>query len=309
MRAVRIHQFGPPAVMAVEDLARPVPGDGEVLVRVRAAGVGPWDAWVRAGKSALPQILPLTLGSDISGVVEGAGSGVSGLLPGVVVFGVTNALFTGGYAEYAVAVAGMLARKPRSCSHVEAASVPVVAVTAWQMLFDHAHIAEGQTVLIHGAAGNVGAFAVQMARNARAQVIATTAGDAGYLRDLGAATVIDASTSRFEDAAGSVDIVIDTVGGDVQQRSFQVVKPGGILVSSVSPPDAEHAGRAGIRATFFIVNVTTDALNRVAAQIDSGLLQPRVGAVVPLADARLAHEMLDGLRPRPRGKIVLDAGS
>jgi NADPH:quinone reductase-like Zn-dependent oxidoreductase len=136
MLAWRVHEFGPPEAMIFERVPRPVPGPGEVLVRVHAAGVGPWDAWIRAGKSALPQPLPLTLGSDLSGTVAALGSDVSDIAPGEQVFGVTNSQFLGAYAEYAVASAGMLAKKPRSLSHAEAASVPVVAMTAWQGLFD-----------------------------------------------------------------------------------------------------------------------------------------------------------------------------
>jgi NADPH:quinone reductase-like Zn-dependent oxidoreductase len=148
VKANRIHRFGSPEVIVLEPIERPVAGAGEVLVRVEAAGVGPWDAWIRAGKSVLPQPLPLTLGSDLSGVVAAVGAGVSGLAVGDEIFGVTNGRFTGGYAEYAVASAGMVARKPRRLSHVEAAALPVIAVTAWQMLFDHARVAPGQTVLV-----------------------------------------------------------------------------------------------------------------------------------------------------------------
>src|SRR5688572_28429950 len=159
MKAARVHQYGPPGTITLEDLPIPVPGPGEVLVRVHAAGVGPWDGWVRAGKSVLPQPLPLTLGSDFSGVVAAVGTGVAEFAPGDEVFGVTNPRFTGAYAEYAVAAAGMIAKKPPSLTHVDAASVPVVAVTAWQALFDEARLERGASVLIHGAAGNVGGYA------------------------------------------------------------------------------------------------------------------------------------------------------
>ena len=151
MLAWRVHQFGPPEAMILERIPRPDPGPGEVLVHVHAAGVGPWDGWIRAGKSALPQPLPLTLGSDLSGTVAAVGSGISEMAVGEKVFGVTNTQFLGAYAEYAVASAGMLAKKPGSLSYVEAASVPVVAVTAWQGLFDQARLEAGQTVVIHGA--------------------------------------------------------------------------------------------------------------------------------------------------------------
>jgi NADPH:quinone reductase-like Zn-dependent oxidoreductase len=309
MKANRVHHFGGPDVITFEDVECPTPGPGEVLVRVKAAGVGPWDAWIRAGKSVLPQPLPLTLGSDLSGTIAALGPDVTHLAIGDEVFGVTNARFTNAYAEYALAAAGMITRKPRVLSHVEAASVPVVAVTASQMLFDYASIAAGQTVLVHGGAGNVGAYAVQLARHARARVIATAFTDrVAYVRTLGADDVIDVSTTRFEDTIRDVDAVIDTVGGDTQQRSFRVLKPGGILVSAVSTPDAQEAERRAVRSTFLLVNVTTNALTRIAALFETRELVPRIGAVLPLADAREAHEILDGKRPRPQGKIVLAVG-
>jgi NADPH:quinone reductase-like Zn-dependent oxidoreductase len=306
MKANQIHQYGSPDVITFEEIEKPVPGEGEVLVRVKAAGVGPWDAWIRAGKSVLPQPLPLTLGSDLSGVVDAIGPGVEQFAVGDVVYGVTNKRFVGAYAEYAIALAGMIAKKPRTLNDVEAASVPVVAVTAWQMLFDHAQLAPGQTVLVQGGGGNVGAYAVQLARHAKARVIATAMpGDVDYVRGLGADEVIDVTTTRFEDVAGPVDAVIDTVGGDAQRRSFAVLKTGGVLVSSVSAPDAEEAAKRGVRAMFMLVNVTSENLTRIADMFESRELTACVGTVLPLTEARLAHEMLDGKQPRPRGKIVL----
>src|ERR1700742_2918916 len=166
MMAWRVHEFGPPEVMRFERVPRPEPGAGEILVKVGAAGVGPWDGWIRAGKSALPQPLPLTLGSDLSGEIVAVGPDVSGLRAKEQVYGVTNPQFVGAYAEYALASAAMVAKKPTSLSHAEAASVPVIAVTAWQALFDHAQLKSGQAVVVHGAAGNVGSYAVQLARRA-----------------------------------------------------------------------------------------------------------------------------------------------
>ncbi|MDR3532891.1 MAG: NADP-dependent oxidoreductase [Rhodopila sp.] len=310
MKACRVHRFGPPNVLTTETIARPVPGEEEVLVRVKAAGVGPWDAWVRAGKSVVPQPLPLTLGSDLSGVAEAVGTDVTTFEPGDEVFGVTNARFTGAYAEYAIASAGMLAGKPSTLDDVRAASVPVVAVTAWQALFEQARVGPGQTVLIHGGAGNVGAFAVQLAKLAEARVIATaSARDADYVRDLGADVVVNFHATRFEEVAHNVDVVIDLVGADVQARSFAVLRPGGLLVSTVSQPDQDLARSHGVRAVFFLVDVTTMHLTRLAEMIDAGELTTNVGAVLPLADARVAHEMLEGTRARPRGKIVLQVNA
>ena len=290
----------------MEAVDLPNPGPGEMLVRVAAAGVGPWDGWIRAGHSVLPQPLPLTLGSDLSGTIEAIGPDVTGFSLRDEVFGVTNPQFTGAYAGYAVVVAGMVSRKPSRLDHIEAASMPVVAVTAWQALFAQADVRAGQTVLIHGAAGSVGAYAVQFARQAGAKVIATaSAGDIGFVQGLGADIVIDHRASRFEDAAAGVDAVVDLVGGEVQTRSFAVLKRGGVLVSAVSAPDQALAAEHGVRAMFFLVAVNTADLIRIAALVDENRLIPNVGSILPLAEARAAHEMLEGTRPRPRGKIVL----
>jgi NADPH:quinone reductase-like Zn-dependent oxidoreductase len=306
MMAWRVHEFGPPEVMKFESIPRPEPGPGEVLVRVGAAGVGPWDAWIRAGKSALPQPLPLVLGSDLSGEILATGSGVSEPRVGDQVYGVTNPCFIGAYAEYALASAGMVSNKPASLTHVEAASVPVVAVTAWQALFDHAELKAGQRVVIHGAAGNVGSYAVQLARRADMQVIATaSADDISFVRDLGANMVIDYRTRRFEDDIRDVDAVIDLVGGETQSRSFQVIRRGGKLISAVSAPDQRLAEQHGVMASFFLVEVTSRYLTEIARLIDGGKLRTRVGAVLPLAGARETHFILEGVRPQPKGKIVL----
>ena len=306
MMAWRVHQFGPPDVMRFEKVSQPNPGAGEVLVKVEAAGVGPWDGWIRAGKSVLPQPLPLTLGSDLSGEIIAVGEGVSDLRAGDQVYGVTNPRFVGAYAEYAVASSAMVAKKPSSKTHIEAASVPVIAVTAWQGLFDQAQLKAGQTVLIHGAAGNVGAYAVQLARRAGARTIATAATeDISFVRELGASTVIDFQTQRFEEAVGAVDAVIDLVGGEAQQRSFQVLRRGGKLISAVSHPDQHLAQTHGVEAVFFLVGVTSRHLAKIAGLIDGGELKTRVGTVLPLADAREAHLMLERVKPQPKGKIVL----
>ncbi len=305
-KASRIHRFGGPDAITFEDMIPAEPGNGEVLVRVRAAGVGPWDAWVRAGRSVLPQPLPLTLGSDISGIVEKVGPGVTGFGPGDAVFGVTNPSFTGGYADYAIASAAMLAKKPNMLSHVDAASVPVVAVTAWQALFEQARLSIGQSVLIHGAAGNVGAFAVQLAHQAGVRVHATASGrDLDYVRGLGADTALDGHTARFEEIVPTVDAVIDLVGGAVQTRSFAVLRKGGALISAVSAPEQADAAAHGVRAAFFLVDVTTGRLMQIATMIEAEALVTTVGTVLPLADARIAHELLEGNGQRPRGKIVL----
>lgn len=298
MLAVRVHAYGGPRQLVLEEMPVPIPASDEVLVRVCAAGVGPWDALLRTGQSGLPQVLPLTPGSDIAGVVEGTGEAI---------FGLTNPSFIGGYAQYAAAKRASIARKPASLGFIEAASAPVVTVTAWQMLFDRANVSSGQTVLVHGAAGNVGAYAVQLAHWARARVIAVAGtADADYVRGLGADEVIDYRTQRFEERVRNVDAVIDTVGGETQMRSFPVLKRGGMLVSSVSQPSQDLAAKYEVRTAFFIVSVPAAQLERIAELFDAGVLKPAVGIVLRLADAGKAHEMLAGTVPHPRGKIVID---
>ena len=305
MRAAMIREFGPPSVIATAGVPRPEPTAGQVLVRVKAAGVGPWDALIREGKAVVSPSLPLILGSDFAGTIEVAGPEVSEFKAGEEIYGATNEQFIGAYAEYACASIKTIARKPARLSHVEAASAPVVAVTASQILFEYAHAAAGQTVLVHGAAGNVGAYAVQLAKNAGLHVIATASPrDAEYVRGLGAERVIDYQEARFEDALDPVDIVVDTIGGEVRERSLRVLSPGGILVSVASPIPPEMARRYGPRAVFFLVEVTTARLNAISALFDSGELTVQVGTVLPLEQARAAHEMLAGA-PHARGKIVL----
>ena len=300
MRAARVTRFGPPSVITIDDLPRPEAGAGQLVVRTKAAGAGNWDALSRSGKITL-QPLPIILGSELAGILESVGPKVSGFKKGDAVYGATNPQFSGATAEYAIASAQMVAQKPTTLDFIEAASVPIVAVTAWQMLFEYAGAAAGQTVLILGGAGNVGAYAVQMAVQAGLRVTATSgSADIDYVRGLGAERVVDYRKEPFEDSLRDFDIVLDTVGGETQRRGLRVLKPGGILVSSVS----EVADAGGVRTAYFVVEVTTARLNKITELIDGGKLVTNVGTVLPLEQARIAHEMLEGA-PHKRGKIVL----
>jgi NADPH:quinone reductase-like Zn-dependent oxidoreductase len=286
----------------VEDVPMPSPGPGEVLVRVMAAGVAPWDSIIREGKSKVSPQPPLTLGSDFSGVVDKVGPGVTDFAPADEVYGVTNPQFCGAQAEFAVATADMVARKPQSLNHLEAASAPVIAVTAWQMLFQYAQAMRGQTVMIVGAAGNVGAYAVQMAVDAGIHVVAIAhLDDEAFLRSLGVKSVIDTSEPAFEKDLPQVDAIVDTVGGSTFQRCVAALKPGGKLVTSVSAP-APPAG-----AIFFYAEVTNARLQTITALFDAGRITARVGSVLPLSEARRAQDMLAGASHKP-GKIVLEIG-
>jgi len=276
-------------------------------VHVAASGVGPWDALIREGKSKVSPKPPLTLGSDLSGTIDAVGQNVSDFNPGDEIYGVTNPQFCGANSEFAIASANMVAKKPKRLTHIEAASVPVIAVTAWQMLFEYARVAAGQHVLILGAAGNVGAYAVQLAVKRGIKVTATAGPkDIEYVRLLDADTVLDYQLVNYEDEVSPVDAVIDTVGGDARERSFRVVKPNGIVVSVVSTdPMPQHSDKSSV---FFYVEVTTSRLNTISKMMDEGTLVPHVGTVLPLSEARAAHEMLGGA-PHKRGKIVLNVNA
>ena len=309
MRAVQIGAFGGVEQLHLSSIPVPTPRGGEVLVKVGAAGVGPWDALVREGTSGLALTLPVTPGADLSGVVVAVGGGVNDLASGDAVFGVTNDRFIGAYADFALADASRLARKPVGLGFIEAGGMPVVAVTARSMLFDYGGLQSGQRVLVHGAAGAVGNLAVQLAHRAGAEVIATSrARDVAFVTKMGANAVIDVEAEDFVVAAKPVDLVIDTVGGETQRRSFDVIAPGGRLVSVVSAPNEALAAEAHVQAHYFIVDVRRPALNELGALFADGALQANIGEVLPLAEASLAHEMLTG-RPHRRGKMVLDIDS
>ena len=249
--------------------------------------------------------LPLILGWDVSGVVEAAGSQVVDLRSGDEVYGMADASRNGAYAEYVVVRASHMARKPRSLDHLHAAAVPQAALTAWQALFRAGELKAGQRVLIHAAAGGVGHFAVQFAKQRGAYVIGTASGkNVDFVRELGADEVIDYTTMPFEEAVHDVDVVVDTIGGDTQERSFKTLKPNGILVSILQPPSAELAAQYGVRIAFMGASQSADELNEIAELIDSGKVKPTVSAVLPLHDVKNAHAMSEGLHTR--GKIVMN---
>jgi NADPH:quinone reductase-like Zn-dependent oxidoreductase len=305
MNAARIHKFGSPEVISVETVPKPEPGGAEIVVQIKAAALGPWDAAIRQGKTPRPYSLPLILGAEFCGVVESVGFGVEHFNIGDQVFGVTNEDFIGAHAEYATAKAALTAPKPSSLNDSHAASTPVAAVTAWQMVFEHARLMPGQCVLIHGGGGNVGAFAVQLAKRAGAVVIATASSkDTSYVRGIGADGVIDYRANRFEERVKAVDAVLDTVGGETLERSYQVIKPGGIVVSSVASPTEEKSDRYGILGVSFLVQITAERLKKIGQLIDEGQLKTQVGEVLWLEEIHKGHEMLEGA-PHRRGKIVM----
>jgi NADPH:quinone reductase-like Zn-dependent oxidoreductase len=306
MKAIRIHKYGGPEVLKYEDAPRPEPQAGEVLVRVHAAGVNPIDWKVREGymKDLWPHKFPLILGWDLSGVVEEIGTGVSRLKKGDEVYSVPDASRDGAYAEYIVVRASELALKPKSLHHIRAAAVPLAALIAWQSLFDTAQLQPGQRVLIHAGSGGVGHLAVQLAKWKGAYVFATASTkNQDLLRTLGVDEPIDYTQQRFENVARNIDIVLDTIGGETQERSWSVLKKGGNLVSLVQPPSEEKAKELGVRAAFVAGHPSGAQLAEIAKIIDSGKLAPVIDRILPFSEVRRAHELSQS--GHTRGKIVL----
>lgn len=290
-----------------EEAPQPEPGQGEVLIKVRAAGVNPVDYKVRAGDYNRADVdFPLILGRDVSGVVERVGPGVDSLQTGDAVYAFLGS-HSGGYAEYAVAKVDEVARKPARLDDIHAAAVPLAATTAWQALLDHGNLQSEQRVLIHGAAGGVGHFAVQFAKVRGAYVIATARReDFELLRSLGADETIDYIKEDFESRARDIDLVIDLVGGEAQQRSWNVVKEGGAIISTLEQPSEEAASRKHAQGKVFMAQPKAEQLKQIAQLIDEGRVKVEVREVLPLEQARLAHDDLE--RRHVQGKVVLSVG-
>ena len=318
MRAVRIHKFGggPQDLVYEEDVMQPHPKEGEILVKVYATGVTRNEiVWIWYN----PDIsLPLILGHEFSGIVEEVGPKVTNQRVSEAVYGLTDTLSltrNGAEADNVIATDSEIAPKPQSLAHEYAAAVPMAGLTAWQALFDHAHLSSKDTVLIHGAAGGVGSFAVQLARWTGAHVIGTaSAHNSSFLKDLGVNDVIDYKKTSFEDRVHDVDVVFDTVGGKTLERSWQVLRKGGKLVSVASQdlPTTfdnlqayfkEKGESYGIDATWFIVHPSRDQLIRIGDLIDSGQVKPVVDTILPLSQASQAYEGANGVHKH--GKIVL----
>lgn len=306
MHAVRVHRYGGPEELIYEATTRPTSQAGEVLVSVHAAGVNPVDWKTREGDDETETITsPLILGWDIAGVVVEVGSGVDQFAVGDAVFGMVRFPdFGNAYAEYVAAPVADLAHKPANISFAEAAAVPLVSLTAWQALFEVARLEAGQTVLIHAAAGGVGHVAVQLAKWKGARVLATaSAHNADFLRGLGADQVIDYTRERFEERARDVDVVLDTIGLTTQQRSFAVLKPGGMLVSIAETPDPALAEAHHVRTARILVHTSAEQLTEIAHLLESRHLRIEIARTFPLAEAAAAHQL--GAQDHTRGKIVL----
>src|SRR6476469_2392720 len=309
MKAIRIHNYGGPEVLHYEAAPCPKPQAGEVLIRVHAAGVNPIDWKVREGhmKDFWSHKLPLILGWDVSGTVEAVGPGPAAagrFKKGDEVYSVPDPTRNGAYADYIVVRESELALKPKSLPDIRAAAVPLAALTAWQSLVDTAQLQPGQRVLIHADSGGGVHSAVQLAKWKGAYVFATASTkNQELLRELGVDKAIDYTQQRFEDVARNIDIVLDPIGGDTQERSWQVLKKGGILLSVVEPQSADKAKALGVQAVFVASHPNGSELAKIAELIDSGDLKPIVNRILPLSEARRAHELSQ--TGHTHGKIVL----
>jgi len=304
MKSVVAHEYGAPEVLKYEDAPRPEPKENELLVRVIACGVNPADPLVVYGRFAkeFGTHLPLVPGYDVSGIVEATGAKVTRFKKGDAVYG--YALFGGGWAEYAVLAENEAALKPKSATFVEAAAVPMGALTSWQGLIDIAKLSAGQTILIHGGSGGVGSFAIQIAKTKGAKVIATAStANQDLLKQLGADVAVDYTKTKFEDVAKDVDVVFDTVGRDTLARSYPLVKKNGIVTTIVSRPDQAQLDKFGIRGSSVSSHPDGNELAEITKLIDAGKIKPVVGQVLPLTDAVKASQQAE--THHTRGKIVL----
>jgi NADPH:quinone reductase-like Zn-dependent oxidoreductase len=305
MKALRLHARGGPEQLFYEDAPLPDPGPGEARVRVSAAAITPtelgWDETYRAadGRPRIPSI-PC---HDVSGVVDALGPGTTDVAVGDAVYGLVDFPRDGSAAEFVTVPAGALAPKPQTLDHLHAAAVPLSALSAWQALFDHGGLAPGGRVLVHGAAGAVGAYAVQLARWRGAVVLATASGpNVSFIQDFGASTVIDYARTRFETVARDVDVVVDLVGGATRDRSWQTLRPGGRLVT-LTGPLGDAPPRPDVEGVFFIVKPDRSQLLQITRLIDTGRLRPSLEATYPLAEGRRAFER--AIAGHLRGKVML----
>jgi NADPH:quinone reductase-like Zn-dependent oxidoreductase len=292
MKAIRLHQVGRSESLLYEDAPKPKPKDDQVLVHVYAAGITPTEfAWYPTFHTPEggDRPFPIILGHEFSGVVEAIGPACTGIRIGDPVYGLNDWFMDGAQAEYCLTVAANIAPKPVALEHVQAAASPISALTAWQALIDRARLSEGQRVLIHGSAGGVGSFAVQLARHKRAHVIATaSAANTDFVKALEADEVIDYRTTPFETVVRDVDVVLDTVGGDTRHRSWGVLRKGGRLVTVAA--DAEGLDEPRARNAFFIVEPNREQLIEISRLIDTGIIRPIVGDVFSMEDARQAYD-------------------
>jgi alcohol dehydrogenase len=309
MRAVTVHEFGGPEVLQVEEIDKPTPKENEVLIEVHASGLNPVDIKSISKDSHFRSSmhLPVTPGMDLAGVVEMVGKGVNNIQAGDKVFGQAGVLRkgSGAFAEYAVTSEDSIALMPGNLNFIEAASIPLAAASAYEAIFTHMKLKSGQKILIHGGSGGIGSFAIQLAKHVGAHVTATASHEGiEFARHLGADHVLDYKTTSFDEKVRDYDAVLDTVGGDTYRKSFQVVKPGGIIVSMLAKPDEELMRQTGVRAVLEMTRVDRKVLSEIARLVEDGVLTVNISRTFPLEATRQAYEAKE--KQHILGKIAID---
>ncbi|HSZ31901.1 MAG TPA: NADP-dependent oxidoreductase [Puia sp.] len=307
MKAIQIKKFGGPETLELVNIPKPDIKENEVLIRMKAAGVNPVDAKMRAGylQKAIPVTLPKTLGWDASGIIETIGSRITRFKPGDEVYCATSFTAGGSYAEFMAAPENEVALKPKNISFAEAASLPIIAITAYSFLFEHANLQPGQKIAIVGAAGGVGAMAVQMAKHADAYVVGIGSGkDIDFILSLKSDEALDYRKPDYLDSIKDFDVVLDLVGGPSQNKLFPTVKKGGMLLSTVQPPDEEMAKAFGIHSMIAHAKGDYHILDKITEMVEAGQLKTRVGIILPLMQAVQAHQLLE--KGSSGGKIILE---
>lgn len=309
MKAVQINQYGDTSVLSVNEIENPVPGAGQVLVEVHASSINPFDTTIREGymKEMIPLQLPVTLGGDISGIVLEIGQDVTNLAVGDKVYGQANVVAgnSGAFAELAVTSAGQVAKAPQGLDFKQLASLPLVAVSAWQALTQHINLQPGQKIFIHGGSGGIGTIAIQIAKNIGAYVATTATADGiDLVKNLGADEVIDYKSQDFADVLEDYDAVLDNAGGDDFNKSLSALRRGGMAVSMIAQADEARTQELGVTAITQSTQVNTKALDEVCKLVDEGVVKSQVDKVFPLTQIKEAFEARES--GTVRGKVVIE---
>lgn len=308
MRAAQISEYGDASVIKINEIGKPQAGDGQVVVEVYASSINPFDTTIRAGymKDMIPLEFPVTLGGDIAGVVSQIGPGVEGFNAGDKVYGQANAVAgnSGAFAEFAATSAGQLAKMPEGLDFTEAASLPLVAVSAWQGIVQHIDLQSGQKIFIHGGAGGIGTLAIQIAKNLGAYVATTATGEGiDYVKQLGADEVIDYKVQNFAEVLRDYDAVFELAGGSEFDKTLTVLKSGGIGVSMIAQADEAKLAELGVRAISQSTKVTTEALEQVSKLVEAGVIKPQVDKTFNLDQIQEAFKARES--GVVQGKVVL----
>jgi len=295
MKAAQINNYGHADAVKVQEAAKPVAGNGQVLVEVHASSINPFDSMVREGflKDTIPLNFPVTLGGDISGIITEIGEGVSDFKIGDKVYGQANVVggASGAFAEFASTKSSQVGKMPANLSYTDSAAIVMTGLSAYQVIYEHMNLQAGQTILIHGGAGGIGSVAIQMARHLGVRVIATASGEGiAFAKDLGADEVIDYKLQKFEDLVTGVDAVFDTVGGETYDKSFGVMKMGGVIVSMTAQPNKELSEKFGVSAIYQSTHTSTEQLDKLAKLINEGIVTVRVDKVFALDQIKQAFE-------------------